>query len=367
MRVRLFRDLAELPPAYLNLFEIAGRTNFYLGLPWFRNLTATVREAGDALRIYGVDEGDGIDDLKAILVMCARDEIGGRKGLRTLAGCSNFYSMIFGPVMRPDEPQAGAALEAWTTAIAAERPAWHAVQMIALDREAPSHAQLVAALRSAGFLVRCHADFGNWYLPVAGMTFDDYVKTLAGSMRGTVKTRGRRLAREHAVRFEICRGPTETQAAIAAYQHVYARSWKQPEPYPEFVPGLIREAAAAGALRMAVLYVDETPAAAQFWIVRGGKATIYKLAHDEAFKNLSVGTVLTARLMQDALAQDSLTEVDFGHGDDPYKKDWLNLRRERGAIEAYNLHTAKGLFYGLLLTGGRAVKSWIGRISNLHR
>jgi len=363
MRARLFRNFDELPPSYLRLFDEVGRSNFYLSLPWFRNLTATVRDPGDTLRIYGVDDGDGIDDAKAVLVMRGRNEIGGRKGLRTLAGYANFYSMIFAPVMRAGEPRAAAILRTWTKAVAAERPAWDAVHFLALDRDAPSHDQLVGALRAAGFLVGGQPDFGNWYLPVAGMTFDDYVGTLSGSMRGTVRSRGRRLAREHAVRFEFCRDTSGLETTIAAYQHVYDRSWKQPEPYPDFIPGLIRTAAEAGALRMSILYVDETPAAAQFWIVCAGKATIYKLAHDEAFKNLSVGTVLTARIMQEVLAQDSPTEVDYGHGDDPYKKDWLSLRRERRAIEAYNMHTANGLFYGLFLIGGRAIKSWIERIS----
>ena len=53
------------------------------------------------------------------------------------------------------------------------------------------------------------------------------------------------------------------EAAIAAYQAVYARSWKSLEPSPEFMPGLIRTCAAHGWLRLDVATVDGNPAAAQ--------------------------------------------------------------------------------------------------------
>jgi hypothetical protein len=364
LRVRLFHSFHELPACYSRLFEEVGRTNFYLSLPWFRNLTDTVRDPGDALRIYGVDQGDGPADARTVLVMRQRSEIGGRKNLRVLSGYSNFYSMVFAPVMRRDEPDAASVLRSWVKAVIAERPAWDAVSLSSLEHDAPFRAPLIRALRSAGVLLSQQPEFVNWYLPVAGMNFDDYFKSLPGQLRSQITTKTRRITRQSALRFESCAGTQGLETVIAAYQHIYERSWKEPEPYPDFIPGLIRASAAAGALRMFVLYVDDVPAASQIWFVAGGKATIYKLAYDEAYKKLSVGSILTAHIMQELMAQDELVEVDFGHGDDPYKKEWLRCRRERQAIEGYNPRTAKGLFLGGAIIAGRAAKAQIRRFSN---
>jgi CelD/BcsL family acetyltransferase involved in cellulose biosynthesis len=119
-------------------------------------------------------------------------------------------------------------------------------------------------------------------------------------------------------------------------------SWKTPEPFPAFVPGLIRMLARKGQLRLGLAYVDGVAAAAQVWIVSNAKASIYKLAHDEKYSKLSVGTLLTNHLLRHALDVDEVSEVDYLSGDDPYKQSWMACRRERYGIVGYNPRTAKG-------------------------
>jgi len=111
-----------------------------------------------------------------------------------------------------------------------------------------------------------------------------------------------------------------------------------------------------GALRLGILSVDGEPAAAQLWIVHHGKALIYKLAYDERFADLSVGTILSATLFQHALDVDKVTEVDYLSGDDGYKKDWMSQRRERWGILALNPRTPRGVLAIARHVGGRAVK-----------
>jgi len=78
--------------------------------------------------------------------------------------------------------------------------------------------------------------------------------------------------------------------------------------------------------------------------VAHGRADIYKLAYDEAYKALAPGTLLTAALMEEALDVDGVREIDYLIGDDPYKATWMSQRRERFGLIAYDPLTPRGLF-----------------------
>ncbi len=97
---------------------------------------------------------------------------------------------------------------------------------------------------------------------------------------------------------------------------------------PLFDAALLRAAAAAGVFRLGTLTLDDAPIAAQYWIVCQGVATVLKLAHDEAHRALSPGTVLTAWMIR-GLIEEGGTALDFGRGDDPYKRLWTTRRRRR--------------------------------------
>ena len=84
-----------------------------------------------------------------------------------------------------------------------------------------------------------------------------------------------------------------------------------------------------GWTRLAILYVEEQPIAAQIWFVHQGKASIFRLSYAREWRPYSPGTILTAYLMEYVIDTDKVTEIDFLTGNDAYKQDWMSERRER--------------------------------------
>jgi CelD/BcsL family acetyltransferase involved in cellulose biosynthesis len=148
-------------------------------------------------------------------------------------------------------------------------------------------------------------------------------------LRETIRRRTARALRDPAIELEMFRAGDGIERGIAAFEEVYRRSWKEPEPYPGFNAGFMRVAAGLGLLRLGVMWQDGRAIAAQYWVMTGGVAAVLKLAHDEAVRSLSPGTVLTAWMIKGLLGEGGVRELDFGRGDDPYKQGWTELRRQR--------------------------------------
>jgi hypothetical protein len=307
------------------------------------------------VRIYGVESDVG--EVRLALPLVHRQSAAGFAAPRELAACANFYSSLFGPVLAAGRAPRQEDFLLLAHAIASEAPAWDVVNLQPMDSEAPAFGMCVAAFRQAGMAVQTYFCFGNWYLQVNGRSYREYAESLPSRLRNTLARKSRQIAAAHQLRIEILADLSQAEEGIAAFEHVYRSSWKPVEVHPGFIAGLIRMCARQGWLRLGVAHVDGEPAAAQIWIVNQGVASIYKLAYDERFASLSIGSILTAHLMQHAIDVDRVREVDYLTGDDPYKRDWMSHRRERWGMMAFNLRTLRGLLAAARHIGGRRLKS----------
>lgn len=350
-----FSDLPDQAPA---LFEQAlAERGLFFSLPWFSHLAASGLGGNALLRLYGVRQQDS-DNLALMLPM---REVAAPHGVRRLEGLSNWYSSLYGIV---GEAEAGPhrALTALVKAIADERPRWDILDLHPLDPADPSFGALRQALHAAGMATQRYFCFHNWYLDVAGRCYDDYAAALPSRLKNTLKRKGRQLEKSGRAQFDIVTGGEHLESAIAAYEKVYAASWKSPEPSPDFMPGLMRLCAGQGWLRLGIATVDDEPAAAQLWIVCAGVASIYKLAYDERFASLSIGSLLTERLMRHVIDIDRVSEVDYLTGDDAYKRDWMSHSRERCGIIAFNLRSVRGIAAAVRHLGGGWLKTGLRRL-----
>ncbi len=118
------------------------------------------------------------------------------------------------------------------------------------------------------------------------------------------------------------------------YERIYAASWKPEESSQAFWREFCTQESAAGRLRFGLAFAGDRPIAAQIWTVENGTAFIHKLAHLPEAEKMSPGSVLTAALMRHVIEEDCITAVDFGTGDDSYKRDWMEASRPRYRIVA---------------------------------
>lgn len=196
---------------------------------------------------------------------------------------------------------------------------------------------LIHALRQGGWLTAQSPSFGNWIARTEGLSFDDYWASRPSRLRNTAQRKAKSADLEVTIhdRFD--------PEAWAAYEEVYRASWKPQEGSFPFLRALAEQEGAAGTLRLGIARKRGRPIAAQLWLVENKIATIHKLAYAEEAKAMSPGTILSMAMFRRAIDEDGVDLIDYGTGDDAYKRDWMDERRQLWRIHAFNPRTFRGL------------------------
>jgi ribosomal protein S18 acetylase RimI-like enzyme len=264
--------------------------------------------------------------------------------IRRLGSLTNFYTMEYGPSIVEENIDRAAAIRRLIEYISKEQPRWHIVNLKFLKDTSSEAQRVLESLSKAGFRNNVFFQYENWYVDLADTSFAQYFSARNSQLRNTVTRKQKKLEKAHKYDIRILRsGSDDLQSGIDDFVAVYNSSWKQPEPFPEFIPALVRECAKLGILRLGVLLVDGKPAAAQLWINTARTALIYKLAYDEQYRDFGVGSILSKELFRIAIDEDRVSEIDYGVGSEPYKKDWMTSVRTIEGVEAFNQRTFIGV------------------------
>ncbi|MEW4447851.1 GNAT family N-acetyltransferase [Qipengyuania sp. JC766] len=234
-----------------------------------------------------------------------------------LVSLANWYSFTW----RPLNPQQ----QSLDTIAGALRKRAHRVSLAPVPDEDGSASALEAAFRKAGWQVTREACDHNHILPVNGRSFSEYWAQRPGRMRTTFKRKAKKVETQIVTRFE--------EDVWQSYEEIYRSSWKPEEGDTALLRSFAEQEGVAGRLRLGLARHDGQPVAAQFWTVENGVAYIHKLAHLEELKALSAGTTLSAALFEHVIDTDRVDLVDFGTGNDAYKRDWMELDRPRYRID----------------------------------
>lgn len=311
----------QLPDSADSLFARASKDSIFFSRPWFENLIRNTPDLCRNILLACVVE-DG--NVLAILPLEKRS------GEHWYA-LTNLYSSLYTLFLDERRPQE-------VTECLAQGLVKLKFSLLRLDPVAEDDRNLrhfEQAMESLGVSCQRRFRFYNWLHRTRGQFFTEYMQARPARVRNTIARKARKLEREHGYTIRLF-SDGDVQQPLEDYGTVYNKSWKANELYGDFIKGLAEQLAAQGWLRLAILYIEGKAAAAQFWFVVGGRASIFKLVYDEDWKQYSPGSILTSYLMEHVIDRDKVSEIDFLTGNDSYKQDWMSERRERYRLSFIN-------------------------------
>ena len=342
MIFKCYKDWEQLPDSAASLFDQCGKESMFFTREWFEALSATALEEGQSLLLVAVVGEAGVGETSVRGV--GGDESGvseteaGKSRLLALLpllesgnehwkSCSHRYTALYSLLLAQDRQ--GDVLDCLADGL--WQLPFRTLRLEPVADDDSNLQKLQAVLGSRGF--ECHQNFFfyNWYHLTRGQSFEEYMAARPTQLRNTIARKRRKLERERDCSIRMYRGG-EVEQALADYHATYSSSWKAHEQYGTLLDALATNLAVPDWTRLAVLYIDGEPAAAQLWFVVQGKASIFRLAYDEAWKQYSPGSILTAWLMQYVIDTDGVEEIDFLTGNESYKQDWMSGRRTRSRL-----------------------------------
>ena len=321
---------------------------------WFYLLEAHVLASSREVLVYRASSDGNNSDCVVLAMIRDRSGALGEKRLNAL---QNFYTPDFRPLCT-----SRAAIRNINTLVIRmlEDESPDVVSLSPLDADSLETVELQKALTQAGYSLKSRPYLVNWIHDVDG-NFKQYIAGRPRRVRNTLKRRARKLSSVPEVSIEICDGSKELTRLLDWYESVYSRSWKKPEPHPQFMPALITNSAEVGELRLGFVSISRQPIAMHCWIVSDQCAFIYKLAHDQEFDKLSAGSVLMAEMLKHVIDVDKVTRIDFLTGDDSYKRDWMTQRRIKIELRAYNQRSWRGKLISIVES---YIKPFVKRLRN---
>ena len=172
------------------------------------------------------------------------------------------------------------------------------------------------------------------YASLAGRDWDSYLGTLGGAHRYNVRRRFRNIAKSFDARFERARDDAERREFLADLVRLH-RLRREPlggsdglgdERMVAFHDAFTARAQRAGWLRLYRLVLDGAVVAAVYGAAVGDKFYFYQSGFDPAFGRHSVGLLILAHSIRDAIGE-GLAEYDLLHGNEGYKYQWAEHER----------------------------------------
>ncbi len=177
-------------------------------------------------------------------------------------------------------------------------------------------------------------------IDLAGHDWDSLLATMSANHRYNVRRKLRHLRAAHDVRFEAVEREADRAAALGTLIDLHQRRWRArggstafgDKALYAFHEAFSQIALARGWLRLYVLRLDGTPAAALYGFAYRQRFYFYQSGFDPARAHDSVGLATMALSVGRAL-DEGLSAFDLLHGAESYKFHWAHRVRRLVAFE----------------------------------
>ena len=282
MKFVCYTDWDQLHDSANALFERGEKDSIFFSRPWFENLTRAL-DHDQTLVLACVVAGKNVMAILPLIKSIGNNFLSLKHRYTT-----HYSFLLADPENDQDQQQILSCLVQGLNQLPL-----HSLLLEPIAKDDNRIVGLQGVMESAGY--RCERFFRsyNWIYHVQGRSFKDYMADRPARLRNTISRKKRKLDREHGYEIRLFTGD-EVPQAMSDYYAVYTASWKANEQYVGFLDGIVEGFSRPGWSRLAVLYVKGQPVAAQLWFVVRGKASIFRLAYDEAWKQYSPGSILTS-------------------------------------------------------------------------
>lgn len=328
-----FEDFLESD--YLSRFG-ASSYSYELHPDWYAVLLGYVKFKGDAVFYHCLFGDDG--ELEFALPLIHRQ----RGCKRSIIPVSNYYTSIFEPLVK--NLGAGKELECYKIVLrhVLGEFDWDELLFGPVDKNGRAYKALAYALEELHVEYKPYYWFDNFTLNIEDNSEEFLLRKISSKIKNTVKRRAKKVDARYSAEYRIISDGASLDDSLDDFHRVYCNSWKKPEGSPQFISEFCARAASRGWLRLGELRLNGDVVASQIWFVKSGVASIFKLAHDEAYRSDSVGTLLTYEMMRYMIVEDRVRKIDYLIGDDSYKREWGFELGERWGVMVINVKSLYG-------------------------
>ncbi|TWT66909.1 hypothetical protein Pla123a_43370 [Posidoniimonas polymericola] len=306
---------------------------------------------------------DSAGEVVGIAPFCLRRMTRATKALELIGGakaCGDELSLLVRPGLEP------AVVEEIAGWLVADRAAgvWDELWLTGVDGGDQVIALLEQALSDAGAHMKPIEDQSRWVCPLPSC-FEDYASSLGKSSRRLLRQALKKVDDpKQNNRLRFAEDETSRQEYLEIAEQLHEMRWQGLEGggcfshahFRDFIDRVTREWLQEEKLHLAVLWIDEEPAAAAISAECGGTFSIYLTGRNPRFDDRHAGWMMNFSLVRRAIKNGAHT-LDMLRGDEAYKQR-LGARQAPQLIYYVSGRGVRNCVRGLSYTGREQMKKW---------
>lgn len=341
-----YDSITKLPETVKASMSQLDKTSFFKGGSWFELLEKHALPEKSTIKIYVLQDASNKSPLLVYPLLVNRQKT--PFGIKTtLSDFSTLYGIEFSPIFLKKNLSENDLLICFFAKLKNDLK-WDILNIgLLYDRQEKPDTPFqkhLSACKANFSLVDKYYHSMNWTVHIKNHDFLTYFSERPKKLQNTIRRKKNKLQKSASSEIVIYDDMTNIEKAIEDYMEIYQLSWKTAENSPDFIQNFIRKTAQLNILRLGILYIDGKPASFVKMILCGNKAVIYKLAYSPDYRNYSPGSILLYEMIKHVVKSDNVEYIDFGIGDDSFKKDWMHIKSQVFGIIVFNKKSMIGLF-----------------------